>query len=90
MTNHIKIKTRDKVIFEGELENCSECPCYNNGAYGEYPEQCTIGPEYMDMPAYGSKGMSPQCPLLDTIEHPIRTTTFNITKDFHLYSIWMQ
>jgi len=67
MAKHIKIMSNDKVLFEAVIEHCRQCPCYNDGAGGEYAEHCMIGDfSSLHMPSgYDDHGISAQCPLCD-------------------------
>lgn len=65
MTRHIKITSHDKIVFEKVIENCNDCPCYDDGACGEYKERCLIDPFRIDVPWYQFKGIASQCPLME-------------------------
>ena len=66
MRKHIVVMSGDKVLRDAVVEKCSECPCYFDGAGGEYGERCQIGTGPMDMPdGMFDCGISPQCPLED-------------------------
>jgi len=66
MPKHIVVMSGDQVLLDARIEHCRECPCYNDGAGGEYGESCQIGDGSEDMPdGMFDEGISRQCPLKD-------------------------
>ncbi len=66
MTKDLQIFSMGSRLLQLKVNHCSECPCYNDGAGGEYPESCQLCIVPIDMPSgYGTTGIAKKCPLND-------------------------
>ena len=74
MPKHLRITSNDTVLFDKEINNCNECPCWNDGS-DEYTTTCVLR-TMMNLDTFGftrddhGYGVDERCPLKDKESPP--------------------